>query len=508
MSWLTVLGSYDGGLSLLAPLVAVFLAYITKRVLPSLMAAAVVAAFVATEGGAREAFLLAFDAVQASVFDINHLVVCAFSVAVAAMVGVMGRSGGTRAMVRSVQRVTRLTGRRGAMLASWASGGVVFFDDYANCLVVGSAMGPLCDENQVSREKLAFIVDATAAPIASLAIISTWVGYEVGLVGDATGDPAGAFALFLGALGYRFYCVLMIVFVGLNAFTGRDFGPMLAAEQRASTQPPPAAEASIANVSAWLGIVPIVGLVVTTAMGLWFSGYQAHADPANAALFELLAEASPFESMLVGSLVGLGLASVLALVSGSAPSDLAASAWSSMKAVSSALGVLFMAWTLATLIKATHADEFLASLLQNRVDAVWLPVLTFALASMTAFATGSSFFTMSALIPLVVPLALQLDPSGGVILLACTAAVLDGAVFGDHTSPISDTTILSSIGSNVGVAQHVRTQLPYALLVGATAMGASILCLQTGLHYAAVYVVGALVLAGVLFVIGRKPQPT
>ena len=227
---------WNGGLSLLPPVVAVVCAWASRRVIPSLFLAALTAAMVATEGDLLDAPTLLARTLADNVLDPDNATITLFSVAVAATVGVLGRSGGTRALVARVERVA--TNRRRSMVASWLAGAVVFFDDYANCLVVGSAMGPLCDRFRVSRAKLAYIVDATAAPIASLALVSTWVGYEVGQIGDAI--PAGVdiqpFELFLGALPYRFYCLFTIAFVGAVALSGRDFGPMWKAESEAATK--------------------------------------------------------------------------------------------------------------------------------------------------------------------------------------------------------------------------------------------------------------------------------
>ncbi|HHO53008.1 MAG TPA: Na+/H+ antiporter NhaC family protein [Deltaproteobacteria bacterium] len=513
---MTTILSWDGGLTLLAPLVAVGLALLTRRVVPSLGAAIVVGAVVAARGSIPTALAHIAEVIFEVTTSTDNLKVSAFSVLVAATVGVMGASGGTAAMVARVEGLAR--GRRGAMAASWLAGGVVFFDDYANCLVVGGAMGPLCDRNRVSRAKLAYIVDATAAPIASLAILSTWVGYEVSLLGEAlagTGSSAAGFSVFLTALPYRFYCVLTLAFVGAIALSGRDFGPMYAAEARqrastsgVSTSDVSGTQASIAPTSAWLAVVPILALVGITFGGLWRSGWRALGpDAVDPRLFEVLGAADAFQSMLDGSLAALIVAGVLAVASGSLRvGEVPRAAWSSIRTVAAALVVLYLAWTLGGIIKDTEAAGFIASGLQGWLPPALLPALVFLLAVVTSFSTGSSFFTMGALIPLVIPLAVELGQgSTSPILLASAAAVLDGAVLGDHASPISDTTILSSLGSRCDVVTHVRTQLPYVLVVGLVALLMGTIPAGLGWSPWLGLGLGSLACVGLVLSLGRVP---
>ncbi len=498
--------NWDGGLSLLPPVVAVLLAWITRRVVFSLLAAAFTAAAVATQGDLLGTPTLLVETLWGNLTDPDNATITAFSVAVAATVGVLGRSGGTRALVARVERVA--TDRRRSMVATWLAGAVVFFDDYANCLVVGSSMGPLCDRHGVSRAKLAYIVDATAAPIASVALVSTWIGYEVGLVSkelEAVGSELVPFAVFLEAVPYRFYCLLTLAFVGAVAITGRDFGSMYRLE--AEVRPKPAPEADEASAPAlWVGLLPILTLVfgvfgLLVGHGVWNLG----GDLAGRAPFEILDAANPFLDMAVGASLALVAAFATGSAAGVSAPDLGRAAWAGTKAVGQALVVLYLAWTLGSLIKQTGAAPFLASLLEGRLPPELLPLATFVLAGLTAFGTGSSYFTMGTLIPLVLPLALQLDPTGGPIVLASMAAVLDGAVLGDHISPISDTTILSSLGAGIDLMTHVRTQLPYALTVGGVAVAVCVLPAGFGVSPWLLVPLGMTVCVGVVRVVGRVP---
>lgn len=472
---LASLVAFDGGLTLLPPLVAIALAWMTKRVIPSLLTAAVVGALIAEQLDPIASTVSLLGFMRAAVIDVDHFVISAFSLLVAAMVGVMGMSGGTRALIAQVERVAQ--GPRGAMVSTWLAGAVVFFDDYANCLVVGSAMGPMCDRHGVSRAKLAYIVDATAAPLASLALVSTWIGFEVGLIGEAlqkSGSELEGFPVFLAALPFRFYCIYTLAFVGAVALLGRDFGPMLEAElaarraKRAVAQP-----SEQSSASPLLAAVPVVVLVGLTFTLLVTSGRaNLGVEASGAALFEILGAADAFWSMLYGAAAAWVTSVLLALGARRlSPGQALQSSWRGGSAVFKALIVLYLAWTLGDVIKATGAGDYIAGALEGRMSPWMLPLVTFVLAAGTAFSTGSSFFTMATLIPLVVPLALTLGGEvAGPVLLASTAAVLDGAVLGDHASPISDTTILSAIGSQVEVVTHVRTQLPYALACGAVAV--------------------------------------
>lgn len=497
----------QGGLSLLAPFVAIALATLTRRVVPSLLAGALCGALVLAGGSPVDAVVELANGLVAVVWDADHLLITLFSLFVAAMVGIVEGSGGMHALIARFERYAR--GRRGAMTTSWLAGAMLFFDDYANCLVVGSSMGPLYDRFRVSRVKLAYIVDSTAAPVASLAVISTWVGFEVGLLQDQLGgDARAAFGLFVSALPYRFYCVLTLVFVGALALSGRDFGPMLEAERRALAAPEPEPRPLPSGAGARLAVAPLAVLVLLTFALLVRSGWTALGDEAATASWaRIIGSADPYAPMFWGALAALATACAMTLTSGALrPEELGRAGLRGARAIGEALVVLYLAWTLGDLVQAAGADRFVAGLLADRIGAWALPAIAFTLAGFTAFATGSSFFTMAALIPLVVPLALTLDPAGGVVLLASCAAVLDGSVLGDHVSPISDTTILSSMGSQVGVFEHVRTQLPYALAVAAVAVLTGTLPAGFGVPSWVTLPVGALACVALIAVRGRRPE--
>lgn len=508
---MTEVVAFDGVLTLAGPVVAIGLALITKRVLPSLVAAALVAAAVAAKGQIAEGSRLLGLTVLDTVTSPDNLMIATFSLAVAGTVGVMGRSGGTRAVVQKLERLAK--GRRGAMVATWLSGGIVFFDDYANCLVVGSSMGPVADRFRVSRAKLAYIVDATAAPVASLAVVSTWVGFEVSLFEShllEAAVEAKPFEVFLQALPYRFYCIFTLFFVAAIALTGRDFGPMAKAERAALSAPEnPAKDIQRVSAPAILGWAPIGVLVGLTFALMMASGQQNLGDEAaQARLFEVLGACDPYPAMLKGSVVALTVAGVLSLgLRQLDPRGVVQATIAGARPVLSALLVLVLAWILGDLIKAAGTGDYLSALLGDQMPLWVLPLATFLLAALTAFSVGSSFFTMGALIPLVMPLSLQLEGGLGPMTLCATAAVLDGAVLGDHSSPISDTTILSAIGSGVDLMLHVQTQLPYVITVGVIAVVCGTLPVGFGWSPWTCIPIGGVAAVAFVRFWGRDPTP-
>ena len=409
--------------------------------------------------------------------DADNILITTFSLLVASMVAVIEHNGGTIALVRKAERIVR--GPRSAMAASWLAGLFVFFDDYANCLMVGTTFRPLYDRHKLSHAKLAYIVDSTAAPVASFAVISTWIGYELGLLADAlAGVPlaGGLLVFFMSTLPFRFYSIYSLAFVGAVALSGRDFGSMARLEhktratQPAVEQPVPPDPAQ----SAWLAAGPILSLLLATLVCLYVDGRTSAGEsgPANLTLLSIMGAANAYRSMTVGAGAALVVAIMLSVSSHTftLPGTLRAS-WQGMRRILGALVILYLAWGLGAALEAIGTAHALTDLLTNSVTAWSLPALTFLVAAAISFATGSSFSTMAILIPLIVPLAVSLaGGTAGPPVLATVGAILAGACFGDHISPISDTTILSATASGVEVITHVRTQLPYALTVGAVSL--------------------------------------
>ena len=468
---------YGSPLTLLPPLVTIGLAIATQRVRLSLSIGLGFGALLAAQLDPLAAATRTASFLFHVALDADNLLITTFSLLVAGMVAVIEHNGGTIALVRKAERVVR--GPRSAMAASWLAGLFVFFDDYANCLMVGTTFRPLYDRHGLSHAKLAYIVDSTAAPVASFAVISTWIGYELGLLADALkGVPlaGGLLLFFVSTLPFRFYSIYSLAFVGAVALSGRDFGPMARLEHKArvatfaiekSERPEPAQ-------SVWLAAGPILALLLATLVCLYWDGrVSAGASGlANPTLLSIMGSANAYRSMALGAGTAFMVSIVLSLYSRTLMlSGVLLASWRGMRRILGALVILYLAWGLGTALETIGTARALADLLTGSVSAWSLPALTFLVAAAISFATGSSFSTMAILIPLVVPLAVSLaGGTAGSPVLATVGAVLAGACFGDHISPISDTTILSATASGVEVITHVRTQLPYALTVGAVSL--------------------------------------
>ena len=528
-----------GWFSLLPPLLAIALALIFKEVISALLAGIWLGAL-AVKG--YNPILATWEVVDQYVVNAladtdGHVQIVVFSLLLGGMVGIMGKNGGTAGIVRAVAPLAR--NRRRGKLATALAGLAIFFDDYANTLVVGNTMRPITDKLRVSREKLAYLVDSTAAPVAALVPISTWVGYEISLIGggltaaaeSTTGadaaflDGLSPFAVFLDTIPYLFYPILAMAFVFLTSWTNRDFGPMAQAEKRAAggnglLRPgaTPATDAS-GNFLApkedvprrwWNAGLPVLAVVAVVLGGLYATG-SAAAGPA-ASLREVFGAADPFDPLLWGSLSGCAVAAILSLVQRSLTLSECVGAWTGgVKAMMVAMIILTLAWSLGSVSQDVGTAAYLAQVIQGNLPLFLLPALVFVTSGAMAFATGTSWTTMSIMIPLVVPLSVVLaggtgfaDGSQYGLLLGTTSAVLAGAIWGDHCSPISDTTVLSSTAAACDHMDHVRTQLPYAMLAGIVALTLGSLGTALGLPPWVALVAGAALLAVFLRFFGTR----
>ena len=486
-----------GWLSILPPLLAIGMALLYRRVVPALFFGVWVGAFIAvgfTPWGAFKGLLDTFQVyVLNALADSGHASIILFSLMIGGMVGIISKNGGTLGIVE------RLTGwasdsERGQVVTG-ILGISIFFDDYANTLIVGNTMRPVTDRLRISREKLAYIVDSTAAPISCLAFVTTWIGYEVGLVGTAIegieGFNQGAYSVFLNSIPYSFYPLLALFFVFVVAYSRRDFGPMYDAEKRArdtgevlgkgakvddaaegeELEPPEGTTNRARNA-----VIPIVVLIGSVLAGLYATGAAA-AGP-DAGLRTIIGEADSYAALMWGSLLGVLTAAALSLGQGILDLEQTVDAWyEGLKSMLFAMIILVLAWGLSNITEVLHTADYLVSILGEWLPAGVVPAIIFVLAAATAFATGSSWGTMGILMPLVVPLAWAVLVKNGMatpgnyhILYSSVSCVLAGAVWGDHCSPISDTTILSSMASGCDHIEHVRTQLPYAMSVGLIAL--------------------------------------
>ncbi len=509
--------------SVLPPLLAIGLALWIRQVIPALFVSIWLGAWLVADAQWSAVFSSLLAVVQQYILqalaDPDHAAIIIFTLMIGGMVGVISANGGMAGLVEGMARFTRT--RRSAQVTASLMGFTVFFDDYANTLVVGNTLRPVADRLKISREKLAYIVDSTSAPVAALALITTWIGYEVGLIDESIktleGVQTSAYEIFLSAIPYSFYPLLALFFVLLVSASGRDFGPMLKAEQRAMSgehsdgspsvhnaeydeelaalQPKPGQPRRLLNA-----VLPILFLIGGVAAGLWFTGE-------GNSLREIVGSADSYKALLWASTLGVLVAIGLSLAQGILTLEESIEAWfRGIKSMLMAMLILILAWSLARITEELQTADFLIQALGSWLPVGLLPTLVFLISAATAFATGSSWGTMGILVPLVLPLSWAMGTPGSENLehlYASVACILAGSVWGDHCSPISDTTILSSTATGCDHIAHVRTQLPYALLTGAVAIVFGTLPAGFGLHWSISLLLGATVLAATLFWLGR-----
>lgn len=517
-------------LSILPPLVAIFLALIFKEVILSLFVGIWTGAFIA--GGLRiESIYYFFTSVVevVSKYIMNalnnwgHLAVIVFSLLIGGMVAIISKNGGMAGVVKSLSKYARSP--RSTQFITWLLGVAIFFDDYANTLIVGNTMRSLTDKFKISREKLAYIVDSTAAPVSAIAFITTWIGAELGFIDSGLTMISGPmaemtpYAIFLASLKYSFYPILTLIFMLFIIYTKKDFGPMHKAELRARStgQVSPARtksedEPDMEDLSPVSGAshkwhnaaIPVLTVIFMTIFGLIDTGmsasYSALADAGNVVDSEswgtvwsqlgllggegstgffgklgiLIGNADSYTALLWASLFGV-IVAVIMTVSSKIMSLFDTMHWmtTGFKTMLPALIILTLAWSLALCTEELGTAEFLSSALGDSINPAFMPAIIFILAALIAFSTGSSWSTMAILYPIAIPTtwaicqATNLDPAHSTeILYNVIATVLAASVLGDHCSPISDTTILSSLACDCNHIAHVQTQLPYALTVG------------------------------------------
>jgi Na+/H+ antiporter NhaC len=519
--------SHYGWVSVLPPLLAIALALLLRQVVPALFVGIWIGAWALNDFSLIGLWTGLLETFEVHIVDAlanrDHAAVILFSMMVGGLVGIISKNGGLLGVVERI--VGFADSARRASLATVAMGLAIFFDDYANTLVVGNTMRPVTDRMQISREKLAYLVDSTAAPIACLALVTTWIGYEVGLIRSSIENIAGldanAYFVFLNSIAYSFYPLFALVLVFAIVISGRDFGPMHAAERRARQEGRVAPEAvSTALVDddmeqvqpaegtrclARNAVIPVAVLIVSVIGGLFASGE-------GDTLQEIIGSADAYKSLLWGSLLGVLAAALMSVLHRSLSMAEIMSAWfTGVRSMLLAVVILVLAWALSGMTGELGTAGFLAELLGERLHPGLLPSLVFVLAAGTAFATGSSWGTMGILLPLMLPLSWVLMTASGMdgaehmpILYGTVAAVLGGAVWGDHCSPISDTTILSSMASQCDHIEHVRTQLPYALFAGIIAIVLGTLPAGFGVPWWLCLPVGAIALVAGVRMIGRK----
>jgi Na+/H+ antiporter NhaC len=520
-------------LSIVPPLVAIILALIFKEVVTSL--------FIGIFSGAFIAFGMRLDSLYyffRSLFstidkyiinaltDSGHISIIVFSLLIGGMVAIISKNGGMAGIVDALKAYAK--NARSSQFITWLLGLSIFFDDYANTLIVGNTMRPVTDKYKISREKLAYLVDSTAAPIAAIAFITTWIGAELSYIDSGMSQLSEynitPYSVFISSLKYSFYPFLTLIFGFMIIYTQKDFGPMAAAEHRARTtgQVSPAAtesedEPDMEDLSPvknaplrWYNAaIPVLTVIFMTIFGLIDTGMgslygeMSSMNIANLTnsygsvwsnagvlfpegdagffgkLGKLIGSADSYVALLWASLSGVMVAIALTVIQRIMKLfDTMHWMAEGFKTMMPAIIILTLAWALASTTEQLHTAEYLSTTLENALHPRVIPMVIFVLAAFIAFSTGSSWSTMAILYPIAIPTTYAICAANGYtpeeslpILLNVIATVLAASVLGDHCSPISDTTILSSLASDCNHIDHVRTQMPYALTVGVFSLG-------------------------------------
>ncbi len=517
-----------GWFSIIPPLLAIALALLFREVLTSLLTGIFVGAIFIYDFNPITAFLRMTDTIVLnSLADKEHITIIVFTLLFGGVIGVIAKNGGTVGISNIVIKFAKTA--KSGLIASWLMGLFIFFDDYANSLIIGNMMRPITDKLKISREKLAYIVDSTAAPVASLVIISSWIGFEIGLIQaglSAIGSNQSAYDVFLQTIPYRFYPIGALVFVFLTSYFGRDFGPMYKAENRARTKGELYAVNSvieesddlkdkfeISNAKWWNGIIPILTLIFGTIIGLILTGINALElqGITDYGIRQIISEADSFSSLLWASFGATVIAVIMSVSQKILSLTKAVTAMSKgLQSMLFACVILVLAWSISLVTNELKTADYLISILSDAIDPRFLPVLVFLVCSLISFSTGTSWGTMAIVMPIVIPLSAKISANFGLeaattnlILVGVVSSVLAGSVFGDHCSPIADTTILSSIASRCNHIDHVKTQLPYALTVGIVSMLLGDLSTAFGLNPFIAIALIAASLIGILFLFGK-----
>jgi Na+/H+ antiporter NhaC len=569
----------DGVLSLLPPLLAIALAILSRRVvIPLAVAVMCGAVILADKSGGWTTWIASslsgfVSAVWGSISDYDHRRALVFSLLLGAMVGVLEVGGAMRALVTRLARNIR--SRRGGQMLITGLGLGIFFDDYANTLLVGGTMRTTADRFGISRAKLAYLVDSTAAPVAGLSPISTWVVSEISYVAAglslAAATDVSAFALFMASMPYRFYAIFALVMVIVIAVSDRDFGPMrtlgvtagkpdrevVDAITTSSNREVGNLQTAAANANslplrsrllggpakwfrepifdttdfssethplpqrlAWAAVIPVSACVLTVIASLYWSGRNAVDEQISGFLRivgVVISNGDSYQALIHGGAVGLLTAMALHRMLGAVPYRRIA--WGATRGALQmlpAMVILWFAWALSAQTGEDQLDTggYLAGRLSEQVSPFFLPTAVFIVAGAVAFSTGTSWGTIAILTPLSIELSLRIGASGvseladpfGPTCVATVGSVLAGAIFGDHCSPLSDTTILSSRASGCDHLVHVRTQMPYALSVGLITILLGTLPASWGVSPYICLALGTIAIVAMVMCIGKRPD--
>ena len=466
-------------LSLIPPVLALVLVILTRRVLISL-GAGIIAGALLLNGFDPISSLTQIFTIVAAIFYVDgaindwELYIIFFLLLLGMLASLIALSGGSRAF--GEWALKRVKTRVGAQLVTVVLGIIIFIDDYFNSLTVGNVSRPLTDRHRISRAKLAYLVDSTSAPMCVISPISSWGAYIIAIIGGILMTHSvtqfQALQAFLIIVPMNYYALFAVLLVLAVAWFKLDFGAMKKHERlaietgevvdKAKGTPPgenmdvqPVQNGKVRDL-----VLPIITLIVGTIFFMIITGIQG--TEGTATLLEIFENTDVAAALVYGGLLGLAAAVILTLMKKVPAKDFGIGLWAGIKSMLPAIYILIFAWTIIEIIGDLGTGAYLATLIDGTIPLALLPVIIFIVAGAMAFSTGTSWGTFGMMLPIAGDIAATLDIT---MLLPMLAAVLAGAIFGDHCSPISDTTILSSTGAGSHHIDHVITQLPYALLV-------------------------------------------
>jgi Na+/H+ antiporter NhaC len=546
--------------AVIPPLVAIVMALLIKEVLVALLmgifiGAATLGFYTGGVGGIFSGFLAVLDHyILSALNDSDHLSVILFSLLIGSIVAIISKNGGMKGIVNRIVKYAQ--SRRSGMMTTYFLGIAIFFDDYANSLVVGNTMRPVTDKLKISREKLAYIVDSTAAPVSAIAFVTTWIGAELGYISSAMDKinaneiivSEGVYSIFVNSLAYSFYPILTLIFMFMLIRSQRDFGPMLKAENKAIRGDESAFSTSSEDVNydefepvtqtkvrAMNALIPVLIIVLGTLVGLVYTGVSAwqlkfvekglapdipffeglaKVDEGSVTMLQkigaIIGAANSYSALLWSSMVSLFVA-VFLTVSQKIMNlkDTMETLVQGIKTMMSAVLILVLAWSLAEVTRDLNTADVIKNAFGTEFSVWLIPAITFLISALIAFSTGSSWSTMAIVYPIMIPTAFAIAQAADgadamAILYNTVASVLAGAVLGDHCSPISDTTILSSLATACDHVQHVKTQMPYALTVGGVSLFVGIIPTSLGLSPLIAFPLAIFALWAVIRFAGRK----
>ncbi len=531
--------------SILPPLIAIMMALIFREVYSALFTGLLVGTtiifcyqgFSIFEAIFKGVFSIADTYILESMSDTGHLAIIIFTMLIGSMVGLITSNGGMKGVVNKLSGFARSA--RSGQLVTWFLGIIIFFDDYANTLVVGNTMRPVTDRLKISREKLAYIVDSTAAPIAAIAFVTTWIGAELSYIQDGVneiGINENAYNIFFSSLAYSFYPVFTLFFILMLVIRKVDYGPMLKAERRTrkgiigkihenlsneiSENNKKVSPVSNIKPRWYNAVIPVSVIIFGTFAGLLYTGWDTETWNNETVGFGrkisiFIGNSDSYKALLWSSISGVIVAVLLTLGQRLLSlKESMESLISGFKTMLTAVLILILAWSLALITEHMHTADFISlSMLKISLSPYFVPAITFILSALVSFSTGSSWGTMAILYPLLLPASWLITQDYGMsydesmlIFYNVVSCVLAGSVLGDHCSPISDTTILSSLASSCYHIEHVRTQLPYALTVGITGIVIGTIPSAYGMSSWILFPAGLIILYLATVFLGKKTE--